>query len=348
MKVIYWLLIAVISASIIYWILLNDKPKPSQDIVVGQSLIVGIQGPNLDAANISFLETVKPGGIVLYKYNTGSEYETRKFIEELQAIAMRTIGVPYFIMIDEEPGGASRLGLFKGTAGSSGPNWQVVERDANKLRDLGINVILAPLADLEFGSKSFIGHRMLIHTPEELVDFNSRFISILAKNGIMTTLKHFPGLGLVKDDTHVEIMRTQASTTTIAESIGIFRGGIVAGASLVMTNHAIYESLDPTRSASISKKVLDILRNVIKFKGLIITDDITNMPVGNPRQILRLNDIAIETLRAGHNMVIFGSRRNSTLETYNHLLEIYRDDISMRKIFEINYDLILKYKVAVF
>lgn len=338
----------VVAAAIFYVSSIYGRAGDPIDprVIVGQNIIAGIQGPELDEANLGFLERIKPGAIILYKYNIKGETELRMLISSLQEIAVRTTGHRYLIMIDEEPGGATRLGLFRDAFDASGkPDWTAIERDARKLRELGIDVVLSPLADLEFGSKGSVTHRMPIRSEEELMRFNARFIALLRSKGLGATLKHFPGLGLLPADTHMYITHSSASTSTLMRSVSLFKSGIAAGADLVMTNHAVYDAIDPGRSASLSKNILALLRDGAGFKGIAITDDLTNMPIGEPYQIAT-DRAAIEALKAGHTMVMLGFRRILTQDTYDRLLKAYEDDRELRNIMSANFKKMIEYKDA--
>lgn len=325
----------------------QNPDLPSAEIVVGQNMIAGVQGPVLDKYNIAYLERVRPGAIILYKFNIQSDEQLANFIKQLQEIALRTIGKPYIIMIDEEPGGATRLGIYRDAFNGTVPNWDAIRRDTQKLKDLGINVVLSPLADLPIGAKGSVSHRMPIRTHDELVDFNDRYIALLREFGMSATLKHFPGIGLIGEDTHVKVLQTNASTSTVMQAIELFADGVQSGADFVMTGQAIYTSIDPKNSATISRTLLSILRKDLGFKGIIITDDMANMPVGNPDR-MEPYDAAIEALRAGQTMVMFGSKRSLIENMYTNMLDAYKNDPSMKKIFDQNYWQIIEYKNKVF
>jgi beta-N-acetylhexosaminidase len=337
-------IVAILVFGLILWHFSQGTAHlPSPEIIVGQNIITGVQGPLLDEANISFLEKVKPGAVILYKYNIQSDEQLKAFINQLQEIALRTTGQPYLIMIDEEPGGATRLDIYRDAFTGTTPNWDAIRRDTQRLKDLGINVVLSPLADLAFDTKGSVTHRLPLHTAEQLIDFNNRFIAVLKEFGIGATLKHFPGLGLLDDDTHMSVVRSAASTSTIMRSVDLFTNGVQGGADFVMTSHAIYTAIDPKHSATVSSAFSDILKNRVGFKGITITDDITNMPVGDPER-MQPYDASIEALRAGHTMVMFGTRRTLAGDLYDAMLKAYRSDSSLRKIFDHNYIQVTEYK----
>ncbi len=218
-----------------------------------------------------------------------------------------------------------------------------IEKDAERMREVGINVDLAPLADYVFSGQAAIAHRLPIKNIPELETFNQKFIQMLAKNNISSTLKHFPGIGMITGDTHKEIFYSDASASDIAKSAGIFKSGVDAGADFVMVDHGIYKKIDPNRSASISPLAVKLLREDIGFKGLIITDDITNMPVGAPLSIFA-DDAAILALKAGDNMVMFSSNRSITLNSFQHILDMYTKDPDFKKMLDENYKKLIEFK----
>src|SRR5689334_12958035 len=96
---------------------------------LGQNFVVGIPGPTFDDKTERFLSHVRPGGIVLYYRNVKSREQLRTLISDLQSFARKTTGDPYLIMIDEEPGAVTRLGLFENVRASAKLDWHAVEHD---------------------------------------------------------------------------------------------------------------------------------------------------------------------------------------------------------------------------
>lgn len=332
----------------------NTSPSPSQallpsaELVVGQNLIIGVQGSVLTDANVAFLEKVKPGAIVLYKFNIESDEQITAFIKDLQVIAIRTTGMPYLIMIDEEPGGATRLGIFRDAFPEIQPNWDAIRHDIQKLKKIGINVALSPLADLPLGGmKGSVSHRMPIRTHDELVDFNTKYMALLREYGIAATLKHFPGIGITEGDTHKLLIRSTVSTSTVMQAIDIFRDGIQGGADFVMTSQAIYNAVDPKHSATVSPTLIGTLRDDLRFKGLVITDDMINMPTGNPEK-METEDAIVAAFKAGQSMVMLGSFRAYISEMYDKLLVAYKNDPDLRHVLDSNYHRITEYKTNYF
>jgi len=332
-------ILTLISVSIYFFLIPKEEyiVLPSPEFVLGQNFIVGIPNTTLDEATKEFLTQIKPAGIILYYRNYKFYEQFKDLINQLQEFAQKTTGQPYFIMIDEEPGGATRLNLFKNVFDRGYPEWDRIESDIKEMALLGINIDLAPLADFAFNEDTFIKRRIPAHNPLSLIDFNRKFIELLQENNISATLKHFPGMGVFIDDPHKKVPYISGEEDVVNESIELFKDGIEAGANFVMTGHAIYDDLDPGVPATLSKKIVtDILRDDCDFQGIIITDDISDMPLIVGRGMNLINATA-QSLNAGHNLVLFSHNPTMTLGIYNELVQRIEDNIEFKLIVEENY-----------
>jgi len=310
---------------------------PSSETVLGQNFVVGIPDKTLDIATRKLLEEIKPAGIILYYRNYGTPDQLKNLIDELQQVAETTTHQQYFIMLDEEPGGATRLNLFKNVFDSGAPDWDRIEQDIKKMASIGINVDLAPLADFPFNEDSFIKERIPAHNTKALVEFNQKFIALLQQNGVSATLKHFPGMGVFVDDPHAKLPSTSDDKKIINASVQLFKNGIDNGAYFIMTGHAVYDAIDPGIPATLSQKITtNMLRDNLGFNGLIITDDLSDMPFIIGKNIDRA-EAAIESLKAGHNLVIFSHRPEKTKDIFEKLLQRMKDDQEFKALVEDNY-----------
>ena len=317
---------------------------PSTNFVLGQNFVVGISSKTLDEETKKFLQQIKPAGVILYSRNYQTRDQFKNLIAELQEFAKDTTGYHYFIMIDEEPGGATRLNLFKNVFNFGFPEWDRIEGDIKEMASVGINVDLAPLADFPFNEDTFIKKRIQAYTPEALTDFNKKFISLLQKNHISATLKHFPGMGVFVDDPHKKLPFVSIDQKILDESIKLFENGIDADVNFVMTGHAVYDDIDPGIPATLSKKITtDILRNNLGFEGLTITDDLSDMPFIIGRKI-DLVEATAESLKAGHNLVIFSHNPNKTLSVFEKLLQRLQKDQELKSVVEQNYRNVVLFK----
>jgi beta-N-acetylhexosaminidase len=311
---------------------------------LGQNLIVGIPYKELDAQSEAILREIKPAGIVLYQRNFENFDQVTLLIKKLQKISQETSQKPYFIMLDEEPDGANRMGLLKDIFPLGNPNWMKIEKDIQILSSIGINIELAPLADFPFLPNSFIAKRIPFKTPENLKAFNQTFIHLLQKNHVFATLKHFPGLGLFSDDPHHQFIQTQSDEEIVKKSMVLFKDGITSGTKFVMTSHAQYDKLDPANPATFSKiLVTEYLVNQLGFKGIITTDDLSDMPLSI--EGLNLVDAGESALEAGHNLIMFSHQLPKTKSIFNELLQRVKQEKELQKIVERNYEKIITFKV---
>jgi len=336
---------------------------------LGQSLIIGIPGPTLDPATQNILERLKPAGIVLYQWNYSSDEQLKKLINDLQAVSLKTSGLPLFIMTDAEPDGAIRFGLFQNAFRNGVPDWKVIGKDAARLKQLGINVDLAPPTDFPFRPDAPASRWQLqrFHNPSELMLFNRQFIKVLNEHGVLTVLKHFPGGGLLAGDPHDSLPQGQTEPEKLAASLDLFRDGLKSGASLVMTYHGRYDELDAEHIATLSPTIIQqLLQNQLGFKGLTLTDDLSEMvAVAKAGQVKRLRGVyeryggkhegvyneaaglarvGTEALLAGHQLIMFSHWLNNTAESFELMLQTAGRNAELEQRLNDNYKLIKEFK----
>lgn len=338
----------VISVGIVTSIYIK-RPLPRAEnftditLTLGQNMIVGIPGPNLDETIKGILHKIKPGGIVLYRRNYQSDKQFKSLIQQLQIIAKEDSNVPYFIMIDEEPEGASRLDLLTNVFTLNLPDWGVIDQGVSKLADLGITVDLAPIADFPFNQDSFVKKRVPTGNLADLKSFNQTFIILLSKYNISATLKHFPGVGVFVEDPHKGMVNGYIKQEYFDQSVALFKSGIDAGVQFIMTSHAVYSNVDPRNPATLSRTILtELLREKMGFEGIIITDDIEDMlaPIWN----IDPSDAGIRAIEAGNTMIMYGQSLEPTLATFKIIEEKIKKDQTLRGIVEGNYQKIIKFK----
>jgi beta-N-acetylhexosaminidase len=309
----------------------------------GQNLIVGIPSTVLDEESREILEQLKPAGIVLYQRNFSSQDQLKTLIADLQKLAQETTASQYFIMLDEEPEGANRLGLLKNIFTLGNPQWTSIEKDIQTLKQLGINVLLAPLADFPFVPNAFISRRIPFKDPESLKAFNRTFIRLLQENGIHATLKHFPGLGLFTDDPHYTYIRTDSPPELLHRSMALFQDGIDHGAHFIMSCHAQYDSFDDSNPSTFSHQIITtMLQQELDFQGIVVSDDLSDMPLAIEN--LDLTDAGIRTIKAGHHLIMFSHHLPYTRSIVDSILQKASQDQVLLDRIEENYQKIVAFK----
>ena len=192
-------------------------------------------------------------------------------------------GIGLFIGVDEEGGGVSRVANSlklsdkqpaPGRIGSPDQAYESGRVIGGYLSEYGFNLDFAPVADV----RSDIGNaeitvRSYGRDPEFVARMVVRFMEGLRTNGVISVLKHFPGHGAVSGNTH---SGSGTSQKTLEEwrvtDFVPFTAGIEAGADIVMVSHQLAVAVDPDCPASLSSKVISLLRNELGFEGVVITD----------------------------------------------------------------------------
>ena len=270
---------------------------------IGQLLMIGVQGTKADEDSLYVLHQFHYGGIILFDRNLESKGQTKALIEDLQAGADEKL--PMFIAIDEEGGIVVRGKDFitpppsqekVGSLGDAGRARKLARDTAAELKELGINVNFAPVADVGSGDG-----RSYSKEPYETLKFVKAAGEGYKEGGIFYALKHFPGIGRGMVDSHKEISEIEASESDLKKTDLVpFRemfNDTEKGKSLdymVMVGHLKYPAIDPEHPASLSDKIISgLLRKEMGYEGLIITDDLEMGAISNHQTFRQAGPAAI-------------------------------------------------------
>lgn len=256
-------------------------------------------------------------------------------------------GIPLLMGVDEEGGSVVRVSsnpnirskrfpspqkLYAGggMAAVAADTW---EKDA-VLRSLGINVNLAPVADVSTDPADFIYARSFGRDAAATSDYVRTVVAQMAADRMGSVLKHFPGYGS-NADTHTDIVTDPRPMETFLTSDFLpFAAGIEAGSGTasVLVSHNIVTAMDPTLPASLSPAVHSILRDQLAFDGVIMTDDLAMDAVS---AYAADGSAAILALLAGNDMIITSDHRTHvsqvvTAVVYGRLPESVIDEACAR------------------
>ena len=300
---------------------------------VGQMLLIGVRGIELDAETEAMLAEIRPGGLILFDYdgpsggaqprNIVSPQQLRALITALQEQAER----PYFIAIDAEGGYVNRLKESAGFsvqlpshqtlgAGSVNETERIAEASAAQLRELGINWNLAPVVDVNiFPESPAIGYweRSFSDDPDAVAEHAAAFVRAHHDHGVVSTLKHFPGHGSAVGDTHHGVTDVTDSFVRDDE-LAPYRQLIDDGYDdVVMTAHVVNRNLDPSaRPATLSRPIVtDLLRGELGFDGVILSDD---MQMGAIVEEYSLETAALEAIKAGVDVILIANQNTYDLD----------------------------------
>lgn len=252
--------------------------------------------------------------VALYGENIGDPAQLSELVSSLKTI----LGPDAIIAIDEEGGPVTRVDYLSGSRfignGLLGQidDLELTNRDGRligqMLRDLGINLNLAPVADCNTEPLNpVISIRSFGSDQQHVANHVASFVEGHEATGVGTTLKHFPGHGNVDLDSHAGLPRVAGGLDELRrEHFEPFRRGITAGTAAVMLAHLDVGLKQPT---SLSKEVVDILRDELEFEGLIITDAMDMGALGSREQMPANSVLA---LLSGVDIVCMGPR---TLES---------------------------------
>ena len=252
------------------------------------------------------------GGVLLYGHNILDESQLRSFIRDLRALP----GAP-LLCIDEEGGRVSRLAgnpafdvPHYGSMAAVAAGGPQAARDAaysigSYLRKYGFDIDFAPVADVNTNPDNIvIGTRAFSDEPAVAAPLVAAYVRGLAETGVHGCLKHFPGHGDTRADTHLGFASTRKDWAEIdgCEMLP-FRAGIEAGAPLVMAAHIAAPAVTGTDApATLSPTLLrDKLRGELGFTGAVITDA---LEMGAIRQRYGSAEAAVAALRSGADLLL--------------------------------------------
>ena len=252
-----------------------------------KSFIIGIKGKKLNKKEILFLKTHRPWGVILFSRNINTISQTQELTNHIKKIFKDKY---YPILIDEEGGKVSRLRKFIDNSTFSSDFFGklfikntkkfniffdvYVKQIGHLLNTLGININSVPVLDVRRRiANKVIGDRSYSSNAKVVSKLGEFCISNFHKQRIGTIIKHIPGHGLAKVDSHKKLPIVKNSIKEITK-IDFFpfknKESLFA-----MTAHIIYWTIDKRNTATHSKKIIQLIRNKIGYKNLILSDDIS-------------------------------------------------------------------------
>ena len=252
-----------------------------------RSFITGIKSTTLSVKEKKFLQQYKPWGVILFSRNITSLKQAKKLTDKIKKIFKDK---NYPILIDQEGGRVNRLkkifnadpltGEFFGKLYLSDKKkfynyYKIfIKQTSFLLKSIGANINTLPVLDLRLkGSSSIIGNRSFSKDPKIVSKLGDICINNFHLNNIATVIKHIPGHGLAKVDSHKLTPTVNKDLKYLIKND--FSTFMKKSSLFAMTAHIIYSNIDDTNTATHSKKIIQLIRNNIKFKNIIMSDDIS-------------------------------------------------------------------------
>ncbi|MBV8813137.1 MAG: glycoside hydrolase family 3 protein [Verrucomicrobia bacterium] len=302
---------------------------------LGQLLLVGVPGAELDLETATLFRRIQPGGFILFGRNIKSPKQLRQFIDDLRDLSSREP----IVGIDQEGGRVSRLKMI----GNEPPNAQQLRLKGDEslirqhgrltgelLRIFGFNLDLCPVLDISFDDEAdnSLRGRCWGTGVSQVVQFAGAFNRELVSAGVLTCGKHFPGYAGAGLDPHHDlpvISRTKADLESC--ELAIFRQ-FVDEVSAMMVGHAWYPAFDQEKvPASLSANVIQgLLKSELKYDGLVMTDD---LDMGAAINSAGFDETIPKAITAGSDMVMICHRVNLAEQAY-YLLTRLEPEITDR------------------
>lgn len=284
---------------------------------IGQMLMVGL--PNAGAAKDTLVRDIvdrNVGGVLMFAYNIPSPGQIRDLNAELQSYRQND---PLLIAVDQEGGVVARLNERNGyrkthTAATLGETFRSEDSTraqartmAGWLRDAGFNVNLAPVVDVKVDPLSpAIARLNRSYSSDEqtVVDHAGWVIDEFSRERIATAVKHFPGHGSAREDSHDGF--TDISATWQARELHPFRELIRTGYSgMIMTGHLFKRDWDTRYPVSLSRHAItDILRGELGFDGVVISDELF---MGAIQDNYGFDEAVVQAINAGTDILLFNT-----------------------------------------
>ncbi|GLI93654.1 beta-N-acetylhexosaminidase [Methylocystis echinoides] len=276
-----------------------------------RAFICGLKGLTLDPDERAFLRDAAPWGVILFRRNVESREQVARLTAELRAALGRRAPV----LVDQEGGRVQRLNTPHWRAYPSAARFEAVGADATQaerlawlgarlmahdLREVGIDVDCLPVLDAPAeGSHAIISDRAYSRDPARAARLGRAAAEGLMAGGVAPVMKHIPGHGRARADSHLELPVVDASRAEL-EAVDFPPFTANADLPMAMSAHVVYTAIDPSAPGTQSKTVVnEIIRGLIGFDGLLMTDDLSMKALtGNFRER------AERAIAAGCDMVL--------------------------------------------
>lgn len=285
---------------------------------VAQMFIVNLYGSQLTEVGRDFLTQYQVGGVVLLGDNISTPEVVTDLVNSYQQTITSSGGLPLFVAVDQEGGPISHL--KEGFTAFPTPALITATQDidlaqrlgraiAEELLAVGVNMDLAPVADLETNPRNPIIKRRSFGSDPALVSpIIGAFVEGMQAQGVLAVAKHFPGHGDSSDDSHTALPIISLDRARLeAVELAPFRAAIEADVSAVMVAHIWYPALESQENlpASLSANIIDgLLRRDMGYDGLVMTDaldmDAIDTNYSYPDAVLSAIEAGVDLVIAAH------------------------------------------------
>jgi beta-N-acetylhexosaminidase len=318
------------------------------DEAIGQMLMVNISGQRAEDSNIlEYIKNGRVGGVLLFEANFAPSSSPRETLKKLTSELQSASSTPLLIAMDQEGGAVNRLKQKYGfpathTAESLGVRndaeftADAAENMAAGLAEMGVNLNFSPVVDVKVNpTNPVVGKlgRCFSSEPKIVSNHAAAFIRGHRRQGVLTTLKHFPGHGSSTADSHEGLadVSTTWSDTELLPYKNLIRQNLV---DAIMTAHIFNAALDAEHPASLSKATITgLLRNKLGYDGVIISDDLF---MGAIKNQYPLEESVALAINAGVDMLLFSTMQDNLVDRVTTIIKqhVASGCITQERIFE--------------
>ncbi len=342
------------------------------DYLIGQHLMVAPEGTELTPAFKELITKYHIGNIKIYGYNYKNKEQLYNLIIDCQNLSLTyNKGIPLFVATDQEGGWVAHLkkgftlppsSYAIGKKGNRHYSYLAGRIIATELSTIGINMNFAPVADLYLNEKNWvIGPRSYGASIKENVAMMAEFIRAHTEQDVLPIIKHYPGLGRIKNDPHVVLITNKADFKTLVnvdlkpftELMKTCENGIMIGNVAVPSIVKHMEVIDKSNyknyyflPASISEIIIKrFLIEESKYKGLIVSDEMNVLPI---RNLMPMERIIYRSLKSGIDIVLINEKPGEIIKIINFLKKKYKKDKLFRQQIISSVKKIFRYKAFIF
>ena len=324
---------------------------PSLQHLIGQKLVVSMEGHTPSASLLDRARRGRIGGVLIHGWNFSSSTQLRSIANELQQAAAQGGQPPLLIAVDQEGGQVKTVSWIPPTLsppqmGSSDTARTQGRKTGRALVGLGVNTDFAPVADVPASTSSFMYQqgRTWSFSSRETARLANAFALGLGDRGALATMKHFPGLGFAKKNTDDFVVHIDATKSELAPGLRPYRHAVANGVPLVMLSNAVYRAYDRSHAAGWSLPIgTTLLRGELGFHGVTITDSLDGAANtrGTPTNLL-----ALKAAKAGTDMLLLTGSEASSRSVFRTLLDAAKAGKIRHDRLTASYDRILALKAG--
>jgi beta-N-acetylhexosaminidase len=325
----------------------------SDEALVGQLFVVGIQGTELGDDAREALESFHVGGVILFQRNVADAAQLTQLTNRLKEENAQAGNPPLLLCVDEEGGLVSRmptevtdLPAAYDYCAQGGDPAALGEALAAECAAFGLNTDFAPVLDVWSNPQNtVIGTRAFSSDAATAAAFGSQVAQGMSRSGVIPVGKHFPGHGDTSVDSHLGLPTVEKTLAELNEvELVPFRQAISDSLPAIMVAHLLMTQLDSQLPASLSPAVVTgLLRQELGFEGVVVTDDLT---MGAITQSYGLDQAALLAVEAGCDVLLVCHQQENVRTAYNALLQALQSGELSRERLEESAYRILSLKAA--